>query len=526
MTDSSDRRAPKSSRRKHAREPATIDLKATVIDDGKREEPAHEEPVTENPTPEETIETGAERTPEEVVAAPGASLDSGLGTDSLGPEQPSQEQPREPLSQESLSQEPPPEEPSTQEALAPEQPAPEQPAADLPPRGNEPHPAPVRRTSPAALIGSGVLGGIVGAGLVYYGLQAWQTPEPQDNQRLSQLEQRVNALGRPAAQTQQGAPQGIPAAVEERIQALEAARGSLDQRLQSIQGTAEQAAERAQQASARAEEAMNRPVPAAPAPQNDQALTDLSDRLSALENQVKTDAQNAGSAANAVQALERRVAEQESRVNEREQRAAERDRRVDEQEQRLAALSHQLAEQKSGAATASQASQAGTRVILAERLGDALRKGAPYAEVLQGLKKAGTDQARIAPLEPFAQEGAPTAAALRQSFEPLGQTILREDRAASGDWTDRVLHMMDRVVTVRPVNEPGSTGVPSLVARIEQALARGDVADAAAAWEALPEPSRRLSEDWGRQVKAVAEATRASQGIADNALAALNQTAQ
>ena len=34
MTDSSDPRRPKSSRKKSSREPATIDLKATVIDDG------------------------------------------------------------------------------------------------------------------------------------------------------------------------------------------------------------------------------------------------------------------------------------------------------------------------------------------------------------------------------------------------------------------------------------------------------------------------------------------------------------
>ncbi|MFL5164471.1 MAG: hypothetical protein ACJ8CZ_18815, partial [Microvirga sp.] len=34
MTDSSDSRRPKSSRKKPSREPATLDLKATVIDDG------------------------------------------------------------------------------------------------------------------------------------------------------------------------------------------------------------------------------------------------------------------------------------------------------------------------------------------------------------------------------------------------------------------------------------------------------------------------------------------------------------
>ncbi len=50
--------------------------------------------------------------------------------------------------------------------------------------------------------------------------------------------------------------------------------------------------------------------------------------------------------------------------------------------------------------------------------------------------------------------------------------------------------------------------------------------DAAAAWDSLPEPSRRLSEDWGRQVKAVAQAHQAAQAIGTDALATLNRTTQ
>ena len=118
------------------------------------------------------------------------------------------------------------------------------------------------------------------------------------------------------------------------------------------------------------------------------------------------------------------------------------------------------------------------------------------------------------------------AAALAQDFKPLGAAILRDERAASGDWTDRLLRMADRIVTVRPVNEPGSTSVPALVARIEQSLARGNVMDAVAAWESLPEPSRRISEDWARQAKARAEADRAVQALSTEALAALNTTTQ
>jgi len=306
----------------------------------------------------------------------------------------------------------------------------------------------------------------------------------------------------------------------------------VDQRLQAIQGAAQQAA-------AQAQEALNRPVPEAPqpAPQNEAALTDLSNRLSALEEQVRTTGQNATNAATATQELDRRVADldrrfadQDRRFGEADRRFAdverrftESDRRFGEQEQRLAALSQQAAE---NTRNAEAASQTGTRVVLAGRLNDALQSGTPYAEVLDGVKKAGADLARVAALEPFAGQGAPTAEALAQGFEPLETAILRESRGPAESWSDRLLRMADRVVTVKSVNEPGSTGAPALAARIRQALERGDIVEAAAAWDALPEPSRRLSEDWGRQVKAVAEAHRAAQAISSDALATLNRTTQ
>jgi hypothetical protein len=583
VTDSSDPRRSKSSRKKHSREPATIDLKATVIDDGTiqdsaqgstgedaakdvhaqqaaaqdvvaQEAASQESPLAETPQgaplaetsqearPEETIAGSVYPTAEDVVASPEATLDSGTGTDTLPTGDPSVE----PLTQdtvsqggsfqggsfqESASQETPSQETSSQKTSSQDASLQDPPLGAVPPQ-----PPPERRSSAGALIGSGLLGGLVGAGLVY-GLQTWQGPPAQDDQRLVQLEQRVSALRQPSP----GQPQGNTQALEERLQALEAARGTLDGRLQALQGTAEQAASQAQ-------EALNRPAPeAAPgvaAPQNEAALNDLSTRLAALEEQVRASTQNAATMANATQDLDRRLADQDRRLGEQAQRSTqldgrfaeverrfteaerrfgETDRRFSEQEQRLAALSQQVAE---NGRAAEAAGQTGAKVVLAGRLNDALSSGEPYAEVLEGVRKAGADAARIAPLEPFAGQGAPTPAKLVEDFEPLETAILRESRGPANDWTDRLLRMADRVVTVRPVNEQDSTGVSGLVARIRQALEGGDVADAAAAWEALPEPSRRISEEWGRQVKAVAQAHQAAQAIGSDALATLNRTTQ
>lgn len=560
MTDSSDPRRPKSSRKKHSREPATIDLKATVIDDGAAppSSPGAEAretlgkdtlgpdtfgmdtlgkdtlgpdqigpdtiaaaalspdpiPVGETPDvkPDETTLGGSEQTAEDLAASQQATLDSGIGTDTL----PLGASAEEAIRSDATSSDSSFQEASTSRA--------HEETAFVPP-------PPERRSSAGALIGAGLLGGVIGAGLLY-GLQAMQG-SPGDSQpvelRLAQLEQRIGALRQPGPP---GPVQGNIQALSERVQTLEAARGELNQQLQAVQGSAEQAARQAQ-------EALNRPAPEAPAPapQNEAALTDLGNRISGLEGQVRTNAESATKAANAAQGLDgrvadldrrfadqdRRVSEAERRFTDVERRFTDTERRFGEQEQRIAALSQQAAE---NARNAENVGQTGTRVVLAGRLNDALHNGAPYAEVLEGVRKVGTDPARIAALEPFAGSGAPTAAALAKSFEPVETAILRESRGPAEGWTDRILRMADRVVTVRPVNEPGSTGTPALVARIRQALERGDVAEAAAAWEALPEPSRRLSEDWGRQVKAVAQAQQAAQAVSTDALATLNRTTQ
>lgn len=557
MTDSSDPRRSKSSRKKPSREPATIDLKAFVIDDGTaRPDPSAAAPENvgqdtlgqdtveqgsprqgtvgdETRVPEtgsadtlsgtqadETIASGSEPPAEDVVASPEASLDSGSGTDTL----PSETSLEQMAGQDTSSSGTSYQDTSTADTRADAMPPP---------------PAPERRSSAGALIGSGLLGGLVGAGLVY-GLQTWQGQTPaQEDPRIAQLQQQVSALRQQPAPS--GQPQGDTGALEGRIQAIETARSELDQRLQAIQDTAQQAASQAQ-------EALNRPAPEAAqpqaSPQTEAALADLSNRLGALDEQVRANAQNATNATNVTQELDRRLADLDRRVSEREQRFqetdrrladldrqlaesnrrfADTDRRLSEQDQRLAAVSQQVTE---NAKTVEAASQTGTRVVLAGRLNDALQSGTPYPEVLDGVRKAGTEPARVAPLEPFAQEGAPTPAELARSFEPVEMAILRESRGPAEGWTDRILRMADKVVTVRPVNEPGGSGVPALVTRIRQALERGDVVEAAAAWDALPEPARRTSEEWGRQVKAVAEAHRAAQAISSDALATLNRTTQ
>jgi hypothetical protein len=84
--------------------------------------------------------------------------------------------------------------------------------------------------------------------------------------------------------------------------------------------------------------------------------------------------------------------------------------------------------------------------------------------------------------------------------------------------------MAEKIVTIRSPNESDAPGVPGLVDRIDSALARGAFADAASAWDALPEPARRQSEAFGSRLKQRAAAEAASRAIAADAVAALNPT--
>ena len=165
-------------------------------------------------------------------------------------------------------------------------------------------------------------------------------------------------------------------------------------------------------------------------------------------------------------------------------------------------------------------------VLGADRVLDALRDGAPFPQALAALKRLNVDPQRLAALEPFAQTGAPTAAALAQEFRPIGERMIAAARGPATSWSDRFARMAEGIVTVRPLGDPQSNSVPDLVARVQNSLNRGAVADAAAAWDALPEPSRRLAEEFGRKLKSRAAAEDAARTLSNQALAALDASSR
>ena len=352
-------------------------------------------------------------------------------------------------------------------------------------------------------------GALAGAGA---GILAEQWLRPSREARVAQLEERFGAL--PAAN-----------AADARLTQIERTQAALAERVQAAQAAAEASARRL-------DEIANRPSPA-PSAATATVPDEVATRLAAIEERLRSDAQGSTQAremlerrleeqARQLAALGTQIAEEAQRLTavttqarEHGERLASLGPQLGEQNQRLEALSRQVAERGPEGVAA-------LRVVAANQIVDALRDGAGFAEALAAMRRLRAEPAQLAALEPFAASGAPTAGALLQEFRPIGERLTSEARGPARTWSERLSRMLEGVVTVRPLAEVGSTSVESLVARIENALNRGDLRDAAAAWDALPEPARLASEGWGNRLKARLAAQDAARTMSNRALAALD----
>lgn len=499
MTDSPKNPSDSRRRKDRGREPSTIDLKATVVGE---------------PAPVGTEPVGSE--PDATVKAHGDPLRSALGPEAAasgapqagpetgaGPGEPGDK----PAGETFPETAPAADAAAVREERASEPAAPQRPA---------------RRGGVGALLGAGLLGGLIGAG-GFFAAETWWRPQPARtlDSRLANLEARAGML----------APAEALKSLDQRVAAL---GGDVTSLREQVRALAERPTPPADAPSP------GQPAPSAaasaPAPAPDSTvLNDLSARLAALETQLR---EQASSSAAAMDALGGRIRTEVGHEVQQEVRAMRSaldaaaqaaqkaeanagalqglERRVADQDQRLAALTRQMSDQGPQSAAA-----ASLKVVVSDQVARAVRDGAPYADALAALQRLGVEPARLQPLEPFAGTGAPTATALARDFQPLGERIVQDNRPAPASWSDRLWRMVDRVVTVRAVGERDANSPSGLVARIGTALARGALKDAAGAWDALPEPARRASEAWGQRLKQRIAAEEAAQKLSAEALTAL-----
>ncbi|WP_128564821.1 COG4223 family protein, partial [Methylobacterium crusticola] len=439
-----------------------------------------------------------------------------------------------------------------------------------------------------SVLTAALLGGVVGAGLLYgaavygpaYGLlPGGLLPTPPAESGASSLDQRIADL----------APRESVQALDRRLAAAETALRTLPEAVRGADAAAKAATDRANEALRRAEAvpaggpAAGTPVPSAGAPDAapngvvpngvapdgallarleglDRSLADLQGKLADPELRQKVDGLS-----QAVTALQGRTdaadlrarldgldkglkglqADLGSRTAADEQADKALGQRLDGLQQALDSRGKatdqrlaDLAKAVEGRADAGTL-QAALRVVAADRIAAALALGAPYADALGTLKQLDPGQAAaLAPLEPFAASGAPTAASLSQAFQPLGARMLAASRAAQqravaeqGSFGDRLASMAESIVSVRKVGTGGSgpgtapqadaDPTEAGVAKVQDALDRGAIPDAAAAFDALPEAARREGAAFGERLKARAAAGEAARTRLSASFAAL-----
>jgi hypothetical protein len=371
------------------------------------------------------------------------------------------------------------------------------------------------------------------------------------DERLQALARQVDALEN--AVRERGQAQDAAASVEPRLAEQDRRLGEIDGRLGGIETTARERAQELSGALQGLQSAVGRleqsaqslqgiilPLPDAVRNldrrlgEQDGRLAGLSrqieaadGRLNALGQQLQAQDGRLGALGQQLQGQDGRLAEIGQRLQAQDGRLTDIGQQVRGQDERLAALQGGIQGQDARLSDlarqfADRDPAPTLRVVAADRVAGALREGAPYAPALDALRRLGADPAPLQALEPFAAGGAPTAAALAGEFRPLGERMIREGRPAPASLTDRLWRMADEVVTVRPVGEGTGTDVESGVARIEAALRRGAIAEAAATFDALPEVARAPAEAFGRKLRERAAAEAAADQISAAALSALS----
>jgi hypothetical protein len=208
---------------------------------------------------------------------------------------------------------------------------------------------------------------------------------------------------------------------------------------------------------------------------------------------------------------------------------------IDALNNRIAALDNRIAvfesTMKSLSTDAQRTSSADDRAarltVATEALRAAVDRGAPYQAELAVAQALGADQTATAPLEPFAADGLPNAAALAHEFALLTPSLLQASGAAprESSFLGNLEAHAQKLVRITPIEAPAGDDPASVIARINIDAARGDIAAALAGIARLSESARALAASWVKKAEAREAASAASRRIAADALAAIGRPA-
>jgi len=164
-------------------------------------------------------------------------------------------------------------------------------------------------------------------------------------------------------------------------------------------------------------------------------------------------------------------------------------------------------------------------IAVAEALGTAVGRGTPFQAELAAAKSLGADQTTIASLDPFADSGVPSAAALARELATLAPALTEavEPKQTQNTFLDRIEINAQRLVRSTPLDAPAGDDPRSVAMRISFDASRGDIDAALADIAKLPDAAKAIAASWVQKAQARNAAVAASLKLTANALAALSK---
>lgn len=192
-------------------------------------------------------------------------------------------------------------------------------------------------------------------------------------------------------------------------------------------------------------------------------------------------------------------------------------------QQRIAVLEQSAKAAREEIAKTSSGDSAARQALSAAALRDAVVSGAPFAAELAQAKSLGAIGKEISVLEPFAATGIPSPAALAQELHNLlpAMVNLAGAQAPQGGFLERLQANAGKLVRIRPVDAPPSDDPLAVLSRIENDVAKSDVAAALADLGKLPNPIRAPAQGWISKAQAREGALKAARQYAADAARAI-----
>ncbi|HEX3969906.1 MAG TPA: hypothetical protein VHX19_01210, partial [Stellaceae bacterium] len=296
------------------------------------------------------------------------------------------------------------------------------------------------------------------------------------------------------------------AALQQRMTTLEAATRAASDKLASLQAESQKTA-------------VGAPVAAAPSQQVD--LGPLQQRITSIESQLQPLAANVANLQTQFQPLTSNVANLQTQIQPMVANVANLQSQLQPLAAAVAASKADVSASQDVVRKAVSASDAAALVVVAQSLVGALDRGASFASEVAAAQALGAGADRIGTLQPLAAKGVPTAEALADAFAPLAAPILTgSTQKEPKGLLDRLTRDASSLVRVRPVGAAAATGTDpaSIVARIEGALAQGDIAGALSTWDQLPAAAKSVTGDWANAAKARVAADTAAHALLADAI--------